>query len=72
MGWVFGDKEEIIIRFRNATTPRSPGGANKHTNTDLCQSKQRCVGLLLWRKEQSEDHWSHTWVIHDDHHDGAY
>ena len=29
MGWVFGDKEEIMIRFRNATTPRSPGGANK-------------------------------------------
>ena len=30
-GWFFGDKEEIIIRFRNATTPRSPGGANKQS-----------------------------------------
>ena len=29
MGWDFEDQGEIIIKFRNATTPRSPGGANK-------------------------------------------
>ena len=28
-GWDFEDKGEIIIKFRNATTPRSPDGANK-------------------------------------------
>ena len=39
--------------------------ATENTNKNQGKSKQmsRCVGFLLWRKEQTEDHWSHTWVF---------
>ena len=39
--------------------------ATENTNRNQGKSKQmsRCVGFLLWRKEQTEDHWSHTWVF---------
>ena len=42
MGWVFGDKEEIIIRFRNATAPRSSGGANNILCEDTRADPRAC------------------------------
>ena len=47
MGWDFEDKGEIIIKFRNATIPRSPGGANKCPPSKIikCRSEGMCWPL---------------------------
>ena len=52
-----------VVSYMSGFLQNTNGTENTNRNQGKSKRMSRCVGFLLWRKEQTEDHWSHTWVF---------